>query len=160
MSRVWPWLAAGLLFWVAAVLQQSLSPRLTIWGGAPEFLILVALCFALISRPAGGAICGFLSGVIAGGLTGATLTHFVVTRTVTGFGFSFLGQSGIEVTSRKAGLIVAVGTLVTQILFMLVAPPSGIGLFLRATLVTAMYNGVLAIPLYGLLHRLFRPKVV
>ncbi len=160
MTKLWPLIAAVVLFWLAGILQQSLSPRLVIGGGAPEFLILVAFCFALISRPGGGAICGFLSGLIAGGLTGATLTHFVLTRTVTAFGLSYAAQSGIELTSRKAGLLVGIATLASQILFMLVAPPSGIGLFLRATLVTAMYNGVLAIPLYALLCRLFRPKVV
>lgn len=160
MTKVWPVIVAVVLFWLAAVMQQSLAPRLTIGGGAPDFLLLVGFCFALISRPGGGALAAFVSGVIMGGLTGATLTHFVLTRTLVGFGLSFLARSSIEINSRSAGLAVGVACLISQFLFMLVAPPSEIGIFLRATLITAMYNGVLAMPLYGLLCRFFRPKVV
>ena len=160
MTKILPTLAAIILFWLCAALTVSLTPRLAILGGGPDFLLVCGYCCALISRPGGGAFAGFVSGVLMGGLTGATLTHFTIVRTLGGFGMSFLGMSGLELNPRKAGVILAIATLLTQILHMLVAPPPEIGIYLRATLVTAMYNGVLAIPLYSLLCRLFRPKVV
>jgi hypothetical protein len=50
------------------------------------------------------------------------------------------------------------GTLLAYLLMMVPAPPPEVGRYLRDTIVAAMYNGVLAIPLYALLRRTLRSK--
>lgn len=146
-------------FWLAAILQQSLAPRLAIGGGSPDFLILFAFCLSLVSRPGAGALLGLASGAIQGALTGATLAHFVLSRAAIAFGLSYVDQSGVDLGRRTAAVSIGVATLVSQLVLMLLAPPTEIGPYLRATIFTATYNGVLAIPLYGLLRRHFQPKV-
>ena len=58
---------AGTLF-VAAVLQQSLAYRLTVLGGAPDFMLIALAVLGMFASRPGGMVLGFADGLVAGAL--------------------------------------------------------------------------------------------
>jgi rod shape-determining protein MreD len=146
------------VLWAAAVLQHGLAARLSVFGASPDLLLAAMAPIALLSRPAGALWCGFFCGLAYGAVAGANLAHYVVSRCLTAFGLSSANLLGIEFSVLAAGVLTALATICAQLLLLFLAPPASIGAFLTATIGSAMYNGVLAMPLYALLRRLFRPK--
>lgn len=160
MSGLWRAAWIVLIFWLAAALQQAGADSLTLWGMRPDFLLVLCTSASLIVGPGVAARYGFAAGLIYGALAGANLTHYVISRTVASFLIAQSGRFEFQVGLWSAGIIVGLGTLLAQLLLMLLAPPPDIWPFLRATMGTATYNGVLAVPIYALLRRILLPKVV
>ncbi|MBS1704789.1 MAG: rod shape-determining protein MreD [Armatimonadetes bacterium] len=149
---------AVVLIVIGPVLQHGLAPYLALFGVRPDFLIVFTAMLALFLRPSSGAATGFFFGLAQGTLAGANLSQYVLTRALTGFACSFVRNSQIELGAPAAGLVAAAATAISQFLLMLVAPPPAIGPFIQATIGTAIYNGVIAMPLYVLLRRFAKPK--
>lgn len=147
------------LLWVAAILQQSLAQRMAIFGCEPNFLLAVLAALSLVSRPAVGGWIGFAAGLTQGALAGANLTHYVISRTIAGFLTSLGSLLDIRLAVGVAGLVCAASTLVAQVAFMFLAPPPGGSLFsyLATSFGTAVYDALLAMPLYALVRRWFGP---
>lgn len=147
-----------LALWVAGGLQQSISPRIAIFGASPDFLLTALAAGSLFMNRAQGSWFGFACGLIHGALAGANVTHYVISRTTGGF---FAGWS--RTTTLEPNYILAAGTaffltLFSQVLFMFLAPPAELGPYLGATIIAAVYNGVLVLPVYFLLKRILRPR--
>lgn len=159
--RGWQAVLTGVvLLWLAAVLQQGLAERLAIFGVAPNFLLIALGPMALLSRPSVGGTMGFFAGLIQGALAGANLTHYVISRTLAGFLTSLGNQLDIRLALIVAGLACAATTFIAQLILMFLAPPSGsLIAYLFGSLGMALYNGILAIPLYSLLRRWFGPSI-
>lgn len=159
--RGWQAVVTGVvLLWLAAVLQQGLADRLAIFGVAPNFLLIALGPMALLSRPSVGGTMGFFAGLIQGALAGANLTHYVISRTLAGFLTSLGNQLDIRLALTVAGLACAATTFIAQLILMFLAPPSGsLIAYLFGSLGMALYNGILAIPLYSLLRRWFGPSI-
>lgn len=153
-------LGYGFLFWLAAVSQQALAPSLALGAVRPDFLLVVSLVLSIQARTTGALTLGFVAGVIQGALAGANLTHYVLSRVGAGAALAGLKSLGIEVSGLMAGVLVAAGTVVAQILLMFLAPPGAILPFLGATIGTALYNGVLGALLHALLKRFISPRSV
>lgn len=149
--------ALGVL-WLGAVLQHGLAHHVAVFGVVPDFLLVAMTPVAMLSRPSAALWAGFFCGIAHGAVAGANLAHYVVSRAVAALGLSATNLLGIELSTVAAGVSAAAATLGAQLLLLFLAPPASIGSFLTATIGTAMYNGVLAMPLYALLRRLFRPK--
>ncbi len=143
---------------LATVVQEGALNRYTIFGAQADLPIIVFLSFALLSRPAAGAGLGFLSGLLTGGLSGATLAHYAISRTLAGFALGMRSESELSVLS--GALWVAAGSFLAKLVLFLIAPPTAVGPALLATILSAVYNGVVAFPVFALVRRLFRPKVV
>ncbi|MBX7134613.1 MAG: rod shape-determining protein MreD [Fimbriimonadaceae bacterium] len=158
----WPAVFTGIvLLWLAAVLEQGLADRMAVFGVAPNFLLVVLGPMALLSRPSVGGTMGFFAGLIQGALAGANLTHYVISRALAGFLTSLGNQLEIRLALVVAGLACAATTFIAQVLLMFLAPPSGsLIAYLFGSLGMALYNGLLAIPLYSLLRRWFGPTIV
>lgn len=152
-------LVCALALWIAAVLQQGLSPQVGLLGAQPDFLLVAVGALGLcLTRPS-AAVAGFVAGVLQGALAGANLTHYVVSRTVAGFCTAWSRRLRFESTWLAVFMTIAMTTVVAQLLFMFTAAPRGIAEFLGDTIIQAMYNGVLAIPVYALLKRVLNPPV-
>lgn len=151
-------LVATAMLWLAAVLEQGVAQRLSIFGCPPNFLLAVLAPMALVSRPSVGGTIGFFAGLLQGGLAGANLTHYVISRALTGFFTSLGGLLDIRIALLVAGLLCASATLVAQLILMFLAPPPGGNLvsFLLQSIGTAVYNGVIGMPVYALLRRWFK----
>lgn len=158
MSR--PSVIFGIAFslWVAGGLQQTLAPRIAVFGASPDFLLVLLAGGSLLLNRAQGSWLGFGCGLIHGALAGANLTHYVISRTMGGF---LAGWSRTTTLEPNIGLAAGTAfflTLFSQVLFMFLAPPREIGPYLGATMIAAVYNGVLVLPVYLLLKRSLRPR--
>jgi rod shape-determining protein MreD len=148
---------AGIAIWIATILQQALAHRLNFWGAGPDFLLITLACLSLYSSRIGGAVIGFFCGLAMGAVTGANLSQFIFSRTITGFADAWsksLGLEGNAITSAANAFAV---TVFAQLILMFFAPPSGITAFLGATIGSATVNGVLAVPVHALLKRIIDP---
>lgn len=153
-------LATGLLLWFAAVLHQEAVHGMALFGMKPDLLLTVSLTVAVNSTPKGGALAGFLGGWLQGALAGANLTHYILTRTVTCFLASLAGGTELKVTMPICAAIVALATILAQVGLMFLAPSPDLAASLRDTMGTALYNGLLSMPLFGMLRPMFQPKAV
>lgn len=153
------YIALALWFWAAAVFQQAVAPRIQIAGAAPDFLLIVALVAAVFFPPRLAAVLGFIAGVLNGAIAGADLAHYAVSRTLVAFAVGFLSGLNLDVKAWYVGLTVMGGTLAAAVLMMIPAPPPEFGPYVQATIVSAMYNGVLAIPIYALVRLSLSEKV-
>lgn len=148
-------IAAGL--WLAGCLEQALPHRLAIFGAEPDFLLvyLAGIC-PYLSRT-GATWTGFAAGAMHGALAGANMTHYVVSRTITSALLSWQKEMRLSASIWIAALTGFCATLAAQVLLMFLAAPHGILSFLGATIGSALYNGVLAIPLYLASERILGP---
>ncbi len=153
--KAWRVLAVGVAgVWVCGALQQALAVRVSIFGVGPDFLLLFCATFGLLNRRAPGAVCGFGAGLMHGALAGANLSHYVVSRTVAGFSSSWLRQWRFEQNAAIVGTCVALASILGGLVFMFLAAPKAIFAYLGDTILSALYNGLLAMPLHALLKGL------
>lgn len=145
--------------YVAAILHFGLTPYVHLFGVHPDALLACAIALGMcLSRP-GGAAVGFVAGVLTGALVGANLSHYVMSFTFAGFVAAWTRSLRIESTAWAVAITVAGCSLVAGLMFLLTAAPRGIAEYLGDTIVSALYNGVLAIPLYALFRRVLNPTV-
>ena len=158
MRRLGPFFAAIAGLWIAGALQQSCSRALSIGPASPDFLIiLIAAASPLMSRT-GAAFLGFGAGVVQGALPGANLMHYVISRTVAAFFTAWAQDLKLAPHSGTIFLTGVFTTVLAQILFMFLAAPPGIIAYLGATIASAIYNGLLCVPLHGGLRRALKTE--
>ncbi len=150
---------ALLCLWLGSVLHESFLGRTAILGMQPDFVTLIVLLAAVRTRPGVAALTGFVGGLLLGGPAGADLSAYLVSRTLAAFGVSFAVLTGIQITSWSTAALVLVGTAVSQVLFLFLAPTPDIARFLGVTIGTAITNGVVAGFLDALLRRTLEKQV-
>jgi cell shape-determining protein MreD len=147
----------AVLLWLAGGCQQGLAPFLTFGGVGPDFLLVVMVAASIHLKRRGNVILGFLSGVIHGGLAGANLAAYAVSRTFVGFCLGWVNDLELEPGAPVIFVLGAVATIGAQLLLMFIAPPQAIPPFLLATIGSAVVNGVLASALSAILRRFLGP---
>jgi len=144
---------------VAGVLQAS-DRWFTVFGARPLFILVFVACMGMVNRPAWGAGAGFLAGIVEGSLAGANLTQYVTSRALTGFCVAWVRSTDLQFGVILAAIGTLLSTLGANAILMIFAPPADIGSFIRATIFSAMYNGVLAMPLFAVLQHFAKPTKV
>jgi len=152
------WIRALFLLWVGGVLQSGLALHCTIFGATPDFLLAILAPMCLLSSSSRAPAYGFAAGLIQGALSGANLTHYVVSRTIAAYAVARLGKTDLQFSVPLAGLASAGMTLFAHLLLMFTAPPQIIPSFIGDTIGTAVYNGVIAMPVYAFLRRFADPR--
>lgn len=150
-------LLAVFIIWIAGGCQQTLAPAIRFGSVGPDFIIISIGCLSLFSNRRAGTIIGFCGGLLQGALAGTHMAAYAISRAISGFVAGWFTTLEFESGVFVAFLVVAVSTVVAQLLLMFMAPPSQISAFILATIGSAVYNGVLAIPLYALLRRVVDP---
>ena len=153
-------LIAAFCIWVAAALQESVAWKLAIFGARPEFLLVVLATLCMFTNRLGGTLLGFFTGFAFGAIAGANLTWYVVSRSIAGFLDGWSGGLGLQGNIPLAGLNAFFVTIFAELLLMFFIAPKGIASFVAATIGSAIYNGVLAMPMYMLLRRVLGPQGV
>lgn len=148
----WVWLI--LLFGLSAGFQSSVASRVGFLGGAPDFLLTLTLTAALLADAATGATVGFIGGLLAAAVAGQTVGTYMASRTFTAWLAAWTTGRFIESRPWVVVFGVCVGTLATEILYLLGYPHIRLSLWWRATLISALLNALLSIPTYLLLKRL------
>lgn len=146
----------ALLLWVAGGCQQSAAVPASIGPFAPNYLLLVVSVLAPYLPTFGSATVGLLSGIIQGGLAGANLTAYGISRIFAGLAVGKLHQSELAHSPLVAALSAAITVVVGQAVLLFIAPTVNVGAFALATMGTAIYNGVLAIPLDWAIGKVLR----
>ena len=62
MSNSWKWVRVFLLFVICFVLQTTVAQWLSIFGAAPDFVLILIVAIAIKHGPAAGGLWGFLAG--------------------------------------------------------------------------------------------------
>lgn len=150
-------IVAAVSIWIAAALQQTISYRISIGNARPDFFLIVLAPLALWTNRKGGTILGFCCGVVHGAIAGANLTAYAVSRAFGGFVVSWSRQIGFETNTFVVAINAFALTVFSQLVLMFLAAPAGVLSFLGDTIGSALYNGVLAIPVYLLLRRILNP---
>lgn len=138
---------------IAAILQRGLSPHLSFGGVAPDFLLLVIATLGLFSNRSSGALLGFGAGLLQGGLSGANMAVYVVSRTVCGYLLGWFNLLELESNPIVATIATVCVTMGCQLFIMFWAPPPGISAFMGSTAGSALMNACLAAPVYLLLRQ-------
>lgn len=138
---------------IAAFLQAGLTQSAHIWTAAPNFLLLVLGVYSIRLSGTGAMLLGFFEGLLMGGLAGADIQHFIAGGVIAGIAIAALAKQGIDFSVFSAILAAVMAALISGIIHLLFAPPSHVMAAVGDTLLTAVYNGVLAVPVYALFRK-------
>lgn len=146
----------GISLFVALILQATFADKIKIVGVKPDLTLVVALTGAMFCEANGSSLLGFVAGLLhasfatpAGGGVGA----IIVSRTLICFGIGLLGEHLYRDSLRVACIAVAAATFLTEVIFYVIAPQPIVSVWFRHAVGTAVYNALLAIPLYLFLRR-------
>jgi len=153
MKNPGAWIAAIVLLWIAGGSQESLAYQLSIASATPDYLLVVVTVLSLFGNRRSGAIVGFIGGLLSGAIAGGHMAAYTVTRTLIGFLIGWLNGLEFEGNFAVAFVVTSSATLCVQLTFFFMNPRGAILPALLATIGSAMYNGVLAMPLYALLKK-------
>lgn len=139
---------------VAAGLQGSLPPEVSLWGAKPDLILVVLIAYSLAADLVFGATLGFIAGLIHGSAVGIAMGSFIVTRTVTGFLAGLVTARLFSENPIVPVLSAAWLTLVTEGLFILANPRPGLGIVTRQIAGECVLNALLTLFLYWVMRQL------
>lgn len=143
--------------WIAAGLQQGLSSSINWFGSRPDFLLIaIAAASPFLTRKS-GAVYGFVLGLTHGALVGANLMYLALTRTLAGFVGGWINDLRFAPSFLVMFLTAGGLTLLAGLVQLFLSPSPGIADYLGATILSAVYNGVLVWPVYALYRRFLDP---
>jgi rod shape-determining protein MreD len=156
------WLKAGVLLFVAAVLQAAVFSSVTILGGIPDLLLVTLVCVALLRGPVYGAAAGFWAGLLIDTANLETLGVTSFLLTIAGY---WIGRYG-ETTGRNrthapfvavavVTFLYALGSLAFR--FVLGDPAPAKSVLLETLFQGIGLNLLLTWPMYRVARWLLRP---
>lgn len=157
------------LFVVAAVLQSTLLPRLRVYGGQPDLVVLVVLGWAILDRKREGMVWAFVGGLFLDLLSGAPLGISSLVLAPIAY---LVGLTEVQVYRTNVGLpllLVAAGALGYHLLYLLALRLlAGYSVdwatgFWYVMVPSVLFDLILAIPVLrtlALWHRRLRPHQV
>lgn len=152
-NRNFIWVAI-LTFWICGGLNEGLAKDIAFFGAQPDFLLVATIVISMLSDMRGAAVAGFTGGFFQGAITGANMWQYVLTRLIVGW----IGGSLIELRFQRNLVIAAmacfVATLFSGLVFLFLTSQPNILGSLRDTLISAMYNAVLAALVYTPVEKL------
>ena len=146
-------IAAVLLIWLGASLFQGLAFRFSIFGAQPDFLLVFACLFGLFVDARAALIIGFAIGFVQSAIVGSDMWQFIVTRMLAAWLCAFLVENRFQRNVGVGSAATLACSLICGIVFMIIAPQPNIGGTLKATIITALYNAVLAVLAYYPIER-------
>lgn len=145
--------ASALLLWVFGGLQQGIAFHMSVFGVQPDYIFVLACLLGLLGDMRSALIMGFAAGVVEGAIIGTDMWQFALTRMLAAAIGAFLVESRFQRNFGTAAIVTLGSTLLCGLVFMIITLQSNIGGALRATIITAVYNGVLALMAYIPLER-------
>ncbi len=143
-----------LLLVLAAVVQATLAPYITVLGAKPDVTLIVVVAVAMLCGPMWGAVFGFAAGLL---LDVALVQILGVSSFLYTLGGYFSGRytEGIDPEYSWLPLVAAVFvvTLVVQgldvlVMFLLGVEATASFIFFRVVLPTAVLNALLTMPVF------------
>ncbi len=147
------------LFILAAILQSTLLPRLSVFGGQPDLVVIVVLTWATLSRDQEGMVWAFVGGLFLDLLSGTLLGLSSLVLVPIAY---LVGLTEAQVYRNSALLpllLMAVGSLVYHLAYLLLLhlltgyPVAWATSLWYVMLPSAFLNTALALPVLRLLTR-------
>ncbi|MBI1331248.1 MAG: hypothetical protein JST12_14990 [Armatimonadetes bacterium] len=147
------YIASALTIWIAGGLQGGVSTQMAVFGVSPDFLLLAACVLGLLADMRTALILGFAAGFVEGAVVGADMWQYIATRMLVCWLCSFLIESRFQRNYATAAVVTLGCTLISGVLSMILTFQPNILGALKATIISAVYNGVLALLAYVPLER-------
>lgn len=157
---------------LAAALQASVMPQISILGGQPDLVFLLVISWTLNTTLEQGVTWAFVGGIIKDLLSAAPLGTSAFGLLIIVFGIHTLRQQLYSVGIFTLIWVTVLGTLFQQITVMVILvviggfPPAladqvGYGALIQSITIiilpTVFYNLILILPIYALVRRIQRP---
>lgn len=152
--------ALSTLFWliVAAGFQQALAHRMAVGWGVPDLLLVTAVILSMQRSSDGAAITGFAAGLFMGALQNEAVASYAISRMSACMVAARIAGNLLDRAPLNVTIVGAVCTLVAGGVYLFVvpfvAPTPNIAGHLADTIGAAIYNAVIAIPIYLLFRRI------
>ena len=152
------WLSLPVLV-LAAILQSTFVPQIRILGGGPDLVFLFVLAWALNAKIEHGVTWAFVGGIVQDMLSAAPTGASVIGMVVLVFLIHQISRQVYGVSLAVIAALVLVGTLMQQVIMMIVLRFSGFAInpienFAYIVAPTMAYNFVLIWPIYWFVRRL------
>jgi rod shape-determining protein MreD len=133
---------------LAFALHAAFGGHLIIGLARPNISLTALLTACLFVNTETGTLLGFMIGLLEASFAARTIGSYIVSRTLAGFLVGLLEERVFRDTVFVATATAFVGTLVVDTIFFAFAPqPNALRLF-TGTLLQAVCNAILAIPMY------------
>ncbi len=149
-------LRLGTLLFVAICAQCVFANTLRVRSVTPDIPLVVAILGSMFHDANGGATIGFATGIFHAALAAPPsggFTALIVSRLLVCFGVGWLEERVFRESVPLAIGLVALGSLLAECLFFVIAPQPNIAHWFRQMLATTLYNMVFALPIYLIVHR-------
>jgi rod shape-determining protein MreD len=155
-------LKAGVLLFVAAIVQSSIVGSIELLGGRPDLLLVVLVAISLLRGPIFGAAAGFFAGLVLDTANIARLGETSLLLTGAGYWIGRYGETTGRDRSHAPLLSVAVVTVLYTLgalgLHVVLGDPVDASTILGdALLPTILLNLLIAFPVYALVKRVLGP---
>ncbi len=154
MSGLRQTMPAALLLLVAAVFQGRLAHSLAVHGAQPDFVLVTLACGATLIGGSAGIGLGLWAGLLTAALVPQTLGTFLASRLAGGAFAGWLAGSVIQRSLIVPPLAALATTVVTELVYVLMAPTHHLRAWATAVAGEALCNMVWAVPIFLLLRRL------
>lgn len=149
-------LVLPLLF--AFVAHAAWSGGLQVGEARPNLVHCVLMLSCLFVDGNTGAAIGLITGLLEGSFAGRYIGSFLVSRTLVGFLAGVLEERVFRDNLLFALFMVFSGSLLIEGCFFLFAPRPHVVAWAVRTLLSAVYNTLLALPLYYVLRPVLRSR--
>jgi rod shape-determining protein MreD len=154
-------LKAGLILFVAVLVQVSILSAYTPLGGRADIVLVTLLALALLRGSLFGAVAGFTAGLLIDTANLGTLGFTSLLLTLAGYWIGRYGETTGRDRAHAPFLSVAVVTILYSfgllIVHFVLGERAPAGAMLRGLLPSIVLNLILTAPVYALVRRLLRP---
>jgi rod shape-determining protein MreD len=142
----------------AVLLQTTVLPQLTLFGAAPDLVLLVTISMGLHEGPIAGAMVGAAGGLLEDllltAITGLTALTYLLVGYAVGKVRPYVQSTSVLVPVTG----IFVGTLAAQLTYaalsvLLGGPPSAMDRVLQTSMLTGLYNAIIAPFVYPVVRR-------
>jgi rod shape-determining protein MreD len=150
---------------VGVLLQLAFFSRVSVLGTSPDITPAIVLCMGLLGGSLVGASTGFSTGLVIDTLQYQTLGASSLALLLVGY-IAGRYREAFDVSYRLTPPLLAGGLTVLAVLaFSMIQLMLGVeaelsGLVVKDTLLKALYNMVLVIPIYAAMRRILAPALV
>jgi rod shape-determining protein MreD len=152
----------AVLLFVAAIAQVSIFAQLSVFGAAPDLLLVTLVAVALLRGSIAGAVGGFLAGLLVDTASLGVLGLTSLVLTLAGYWIGRYGETTGRDRAHAPFLSVAVVTILYQfgllVVHFVIGESAPAGVVVRELAPAIVLNLLLTAPVYALARRLLRPR--
>lgn len=149
-------LRLGVLLFAAVCLQSAFADALRMRGTTPDLPLVAAIIASMRCDANRAAVLGFAIGLFHAALAAPVAggyTALIVSRLCVCFGVGWLEERIFRDSLALAIGLVALGSLLSEVLFFVIAPQANIPQWFRQTVYETLYNTLLAAPAYIIIRK-------